>query len=150
MKHDLLVRAVKFFNLIGMTVPFLCGWIGSYRQLIFGKKELQEEEIILVILFMILYLMFSRIYDAFHLSLQRISELVCSQMLAVFFTDGIMLLILHLFQKKELSVFPMVLCFLGQSAFSALWALVAHRWYFRTFPPLKTIIIYDRKEKMES
>ena len=142
-KHDLQVRAVKFLNVIMMTIPFLCGWFGYYRE-----QLSQKEDGIILILFIILYLTFSRIYDAFHLSLQRISELICSQMLAVFFADGMMLLILSL--QGLLNFFPMILCFSGQTAFSALWALLAHRWYFRTFPPLRTVIIYHQKEKMES
>lgn len=150
LKHDLQVRAVKFLNVIAITIPFICGWLGSYREQLYPAEGFRKEEGIILILFIFLYLTFSRIYDAFHLSLQRISELVYSQMLAVFLSDGMMFLIFSLIKQDILNIFPLILCFLGQTAFSALWSLLAHRWYFDTFPPLRTVIIYDQKEKMES
>ena len=60
-----------------------------------------------------------------------------------------MMMILYLLAREKISILPIMLCFLGQSAFSALWALLAHRWYFRKFPPLKTVILYHQKEKMQ-
>ena len=150
LKHDLLVRAVKVLNVIAITIPFLCCWIGFYKPMLYRAEESLKESFMIILLFIILYLVFSRIYDAFHLSLQRISELVYSQTLASFFADGIMLLILELLAHGKVQIFPILLCFSGQSAFSALWSLLAHRWYFRTFPPLRTVILYHKKEKMEN
>ncbi len=149
MKHDLLVRAVKIINVIAVTIPFFCCWTGFYAHVLYPAEENFKESSMVILLFMILYLVFSRIYDAFHLSLQRISELVYSQMLASFFADGIMFFILELLAHGKIQILPFLLCFLGQTAFSALWALLAHRWYFRTFPPLRTVILYHKKEKME-
>ena len=148
-KHDLQVRTVKILNLIMMTIPFFC-FTFYYRELFCTGEFSHGEYAVILILFMILYLAFSRIYDAFHISLQRISELVYSQMLAVFFADAIMTVILNLLAHRFLHLFPIVLCFLAQSACSALWSLLAHIWYFRKFPPLRTVIIYNQKEKMES
>ena len=149
-KHDLLVRMVKVCNVFAITVPVLCCWTGYYQKILYPFEKNLKESCILICLFILLYLVFSRIYDAFHLSLQRISELVCSQMLACFFSDGILLLILRLLAHERISFFPVLLCFAGQSAFSGLWSLLAHRWYFRTFPPLRTVIFYHKKEKMEN
>ncbi|MBE6875579.1 MAG: exopolysaccharide biosynthesis polyprenyl glycosylphosphotransferase [Ruminococcus sp.] len=148
-KHDLQVRTVKILNLIMMTIPFFC-FTFYYRELFCTGDFSHGEYAVILGLFMILYLTFSRIYDAFHISLQRISELIYSQMLAVFFADAIMTLILNLLAHKFLHLFPVVLCFLAQSACSAVWSLLSHIWYFRKFPPLRTVIIYNRKEKMES
>ena len=149
MKHDLLVRAVKFLNIIAVTIPFLCCYGAYYMPLLYSGNLYQTENIIIILLFMILYAVFSRIYDAFHLSLQRISELTYSQMLAAFFSDSIMSVIFSLLGHKLIDIMPLFLCFLAQAAFSALWSLLAHQWYFRTFPPLRTVIIYNQKDKME-
>lgn len=151
MKHDLLVRTVKLLNLMVMTIPFFCCWISYYLHILYTENHIMQiENLVILILFMILYLVFSRVYDAFHLSLKRISELVYSQMLAAFFADGIMAVILSLLAHHLINFLPLFLCFLAQTAFSALWSLLAHRWYFRTFPPSRTIILYHQKEKMEA
>ncbi len=149
-KHDLLVRGVKLLNVIAVTVPFLCGWLKYYRDLLYPGEQMQKEDGIIILLFMIFYLVFSRIYDAFHLSLQRISELTYSQMLAAFFADGIMGMIFSLLGRRIINLVPLLFCFLGQTAFSALWSLLAHRWYFRKFQPLRTIIFYQQEEKMQN
>ncbi|MBR1529201.1 MAG: exopolysaccharide biosynthesis polyprenyl glycosylphosphotransferase [Oscillospiraceae bacterium] len=149
MKHDLLVRIVKSLNIIAVTIPFFCCCFVYYMPKLYSDNFYQIENIIIIILFIILYAVFSRIYDAFHLSLQRISELTYSQMLAAFFADSIMGVIFSLLRHELIAVLPLFLCFLAQAAFSALWSLLAHRWYFRTFPPLRTVIIYNQKEKME-
>ena len=150
LKHDLLVRAVKSLNIFAAALPFFCCYVLYYMPVLYSDNFYQRENIIIIILFIILYAVFSRIYDAFHLSLQRISELTYSQMLAAFFSDSIMAMIFSLLGHDFMNILPLLLCFLTQTAFSAVWSFLAHRWYFRTFPPLRTVIIYHQKDKMQN
>ena len=46
LKHDLLVRAVKALNIIAVTIPFFCSWLGYYRHLCSGG--LKESFIIIL------------------------------------------------------------------------------------------------------
>ena len=61
-----------------------------------------------------------------------------------------MAVIFSLLGHDLINFLPLLLCFLAQAAFSALWSLSAHRWYFRTFPPLRTVIIYNQKDKLQN
>lgn len=44
---------------------------------------------------------------------------------------------------------PGLLAIAGQTAISFVWCTLAHLWYFRMFPPQKTMIVYDVREGME-
>ena len=94
--------------------------------------------------------MFARVYNGFLVSVNRISEMVYSQVLAALVTDGISYLVIALLVKGFPNLIPGILAIGGQILLSALWCYTAHHWYFRSFPPSKTIIVYDVREGMES
>lgn len=76
--------------------------------------------------------------------------MVYSQILAALVTDGISYLVIALLVKGFPNLIPGILAIGGQILLSALWCYTAHHWYFRSFPPSKTIIVYDVREGMES
>jgi hypothetical protein len=90
-----------------------------------------------------------RVYDAFKISLYRISEMVYSQALAAFFSDAVMYIIIWLLNQDRPPIYPLLLCFIIQCIVATLWSYGAHQWYYHVFPPRKTIIVYDRRPGME-
>ncbi len=146
--HDIPLRVVKLLNVILMTIPFAWCWYGYYV----GQMEnsfYKKGNLLMLVLFMLVYFMFARVYSAFLVSVNRISEMVYSQVLAVLITDGITYLVIVLLVKGFPSVIPGLLAIAGQTAISFVWCTLAHLWYFRTFPPQKTMIVYDVREGME-
>ena len=88
MKHDVPLRLVKVLNIFCLTIPFACCWYGYYA----GKIEntfSRRENLLMIGLFMVVYFLFARVYSAFLVSVNRISEMVYSQVLAALITDGI-------------------------------------------------------------
>lgn len=147
--HDIPLRIVKMLNVILMTIPFAWCWYGYYC----GKMEnsfYKKGNILMLAIFMILYFLFARIYSAFLVSVNRISEMIYSQVLAVLITDGIAYLIIALLVKGFPSIIPGVMAIAGQIVISSLWCTLAHKWYFRKFDPQETMIIYDIREGMEN
>ncbi len=146
--HDIPLRAVKLLNVILMTIPFAWCWYGYYV----GQMEnsfYKKGNLLMLVLFMLVYFMFARVYSAFLVSVNRISEMVYSQVLAVLITDGITYLVIVLLVKGFPSVIPGLLAIAGQIVISFVWCTLAHLWYFHTFPPQKTMIVYDVREGME-
>lgn len=101
-------------------------------------------------LFMVVYFLFARVYSAFLVSVNRISEMVYSQVLAALITDGISYLVIALLVRGFPNIIPGLMAFAGQIFMSALWCFLAHHWYFRAFPPQKTLIVYDIRDGLES
>ena len=146
--HDIPLRAVKLLNVILMTIPFAWCWYGYYV----GQMEnsfYKKGNLLMLVLFMLVNFMFARVYSAFLVSVNRISEMVYSQVLAVLITDGITYLVIVLLVKGFPSVIPGLLAIAGQTVISFVWCTLAHLWYFHTFPPQKTMIVYDVREGME-
>lgn len=147
--HDIPLRLVKVLNIICLTFPFACCWYGYYsRQM--QSSFYRRGNLLMITLYMVVYFLFARVYNGFLVSVNRISEMVYSQILAALVTDGISYLVIALLVKGFPNLIPGILAIGGQILLSALWCYTAHHWYFRSFPPSKTIIVYDVREGMES
>ena len=147
-RHDILLRLLKALNIVLITIPFICCWYGYYE----GKMKngfYRRGNFMIIALFMLVYFIFARVYSAFLVSINRISEMVYSQVLAALITDGISYLVICLLVRGLPNLIPGILAIVGQILLSVLWCVFAHYWYFKSFPPQKTMIIYDVREGME-
>ena len=118
-QHDVMLRVVKILNVLMIELPFAACWFLYYSHQTYANLAWEGHFTILG-LFFILYIVLGKIYDAFWMSMQRVSELVYGQILGAMATDGILYI---------------VIC--------------AHKWYYTTFPPQKTAVVYDVRHGME-
>lgn len=148
-KHDLLLRIVKTLGAIMITVPFALCWY-----LYYGKDVVSpfyaKGNFMMIALFFVLFIVFGRVYGAFLMSMQRSSEIVYAQFLAAGATDLIMYIVICLLSKGFPNLLPGVAALVGQVVLAGVWAVSAHRWYFNTFPPQETAIIYDMRRGMDA
>lgn len=149
LKHDLPLRLVKALNVVLLTLPFVLAWMMYYSGRIYSKPFYSKGNYLVLALFLVLYCLFGRIYDAFFVSHHRVSEMVYSQSLAALVSDGIMYIIIWLLMRRLPNPLPLCLCLMIQVFLSVIWSYYAHRWYFRTFPPKRTAIVYDMRDGME-
>lgn len=148
LKHDLGLRIVKALNVLLITLPFVYCWLEHYAKWILvphGKLETWT----VIGLFVILYIVFARIYDAFLVSLNRISEMIYSQALAILFSDGILFVVIWLLSQYFPNPVPGLITMCVQLVLATLWCYLAHKWYYAVFPPKKATIIYDRRYAMD-
>lgn len=87
--------------------------------------------------------------NTFLVSMNRISEMVYSQALAVLVTDGILYIVIILLSKRMPNLLPGLCAFAVQVVLAMLWSWAAHQWYFSKFPPQTTMVIYDVRQGME-
>ena len=146
--HDIALRCVKLLNVALMTVPFAACWYMAYAGRVASPYYARGNWLVIAV-FAVLYGVYGRIYEGFYVSLHRISEMVYSQGLAALVSDGIMYLVIWLLSKRLPSVWPLLAAFAGQLVLSAAWCWLANRWYFRVFPPKRTVIVYDERQGME-
>lgn len=139
------LRFIKLLNILLMISPFLFVWLLLYG----GAQQLvsMQTKCLLLLSVAALYVVFGRVYDAFLLDVGRIHEIIYSQMLAALVTDAFGFLILWM----VMGAFPNLPRFLVvvplQFLLSALWSLFAHRWYYRHFPPKRTLIVANSREE---
>lgn len=143
-KHDLLLRIVKITDAVLITIPFAMCWLLYYSQRI-AMTYYYKGNSLVIVLYFILYIVFGRIYDAFLMSMNRISEVIYSQVLAAMVSDGIIYIVIWLLSKRLPNLLPGIVAIGGQAVLATIWAYAAHHWYFRTFKPQPTAIIYDER-----
>lgn len=146
-EHRLLLRIVKVLDASMVTVPFALCWMLYYANRVDAPFYAKGNWLVIA-LFFILYIIFGRVYDAFLISINRISEIIYSQVLAFLVSDGVMYIVTWLLSKHLPNLIPGLMAIAGQLVLASLWALLAHKWYFATFPARITAIIYDMRKGM--
>lgn len=147
-KTEAMQRISKLINVIMIAAPFVVAWALYYDSKILIPFYRRGHWVI-VGLFVFLYAVFGKLYDAFLVSLVRISELIYSQAVAALITDGIMYIVLTLLVRRLPNPFPLFVVFAVQVAMSVIWCVTAHQLYFRTHPPKRTAVIYDMRRGLE-
>ena len=147
-KHDLILRIIKIMDAVLVTVPFALCWYLYYAKHI-ASPFYAKGDCLVVALFFVLFIIFGRVYDAFLMSMQRISEIVYAQFLAAAVSDFIMYIVIWLLSKHLPNILPGVAALIGQVVLASVWAYNAHHAYFKIFPPQATAVIYDTRQGME-
>ena len=129
-------------------MPFAWGWFNYYAQHMV-LPFYDRGNWVVVALYAVLYMIFGRVYGGFWISLNRISESVYSQALAVMMTSGIMYVVTFLLERQLPDIWPVIAAFGVQLVLSGLWSMAAHVAYYILFPATKTIIVYDERQGME-
>lgn len=148
-KHDLGLQIIKALNAFLIAVPFTVGWYCYYAPRTYSPFY-NKGNWAVIALFFILYVTYGKIYDAFWVSTNRVSEMIYSQGLAAAISDAVLYVITYLLTKFIPNPLPLAAVFLCQLILSALWAISARGWYYRNFPPKRTAVIYDKRPGLEN
>ena len=127
-KHDFSLRAVKLFNVLLITTPIVTAWYGYYA----CNTQMQmtwKRSFAIIGLFVVIYIILGKAYEAFLVSYNRISEMFLGQMVAIIVADIIMYIILWIINWYFPNFWPALLAFITQLALSLLWCVIAHTWY---------------------
>ena len=146
--HEVGLRLLKLFNLLLMVASFAVAWFIYYDNLT-AVRYYWKGDVAIIVLFAILYYIFGKTYDAFLISHFRIFDIVASQSLSLFLSDGIFYIIMFFLAKRFTNPLPLMLCFVDQVSISMIWTFIAHKIYFACFPAKKSIIIYDTRRGMK-
>ncbi len=147
-KHALYLKIIKAADALMLTVPFLLCWFFYYADRLASPFYFWGNWLVAA-LFLFVYAVFGKVYDAFLVSLNRISEMVYSQALAAVFSDFILYVVTCLLMKRLPNPLPLFGAFCGQLILAAIWCIFAHKWYFAVFAPKKSAIIYDTRQGLE-
>lgn len=143
-KHDIGCRLAKFLVIILATIPFAACWYLFFADNI-PMPYFNRGNLVMIAIFVTLYVSFARIYDAFWISINKASELAYSQILSVLIADGIMYIIIWLVNHYVPNILPCLVTLAVQAVLVTLWSFCVQKWYFRSFPPVKTAVIYNRR-----
>ena len=148
MKRDVSMRLVKLLNILLIAIPFAICWYGYFRNTVIMFPSVYRSAGI-VLMFVVLFCFFASVYDAFLISLKRVSEMFYSQSLAILMADAFMFLILWLMSAAFPNLLPALGALVGQLALSAVWCKFTHAWFLRYHGGQKTGVIYSARVGLE-
>ena len=94
-----MLKIVKIIDLVMITIPFALCWELYYSYQVYAKFGWKGKWA-MIGLFAVLFFLLGKVYDAFWISLQRISELIYGQVLAAMATDGILYIVICLMARR--------------------------------------------------
>lgn len=147
-KHDMMLRILKLLNAVLMTAPFFVAWEDAY----FYQTTVPyyfKGSILIIFIYFMLYCIYGRVYEGFMVSIYKVSEIVYSQLLAATISNFFIYIILWLLSKKLPNVVPLLAVFAVQICISILWSNFTQWWYYRNFPPRKSIVVYDYQRDID-
>ena len=147
-KHDIILRLVKVLDAVLITVPFALVWLCYYAERTWAPFY-RKGNWAVIGLFLLLYAMFGKVYDAFLVSMNRMFEAVYSQSLAALFADSVMYVVGWLLTKHLPNPIPLFIVLFCQVVFAAVWFKLANKWYYKVFAPKKSAVIYEMRNDLE-
>jgi len=133
---------LKLINIAAVTACFALGWVMYYNNVITWSYQ-YKGNITMALIFMVLYFLFVKVYDAFAVNIQRKMELAISQALSALFADCMMYVIICLLYEWFAPVWPLMLVFLAQSLLVLIWVIITKNWYYAHTPKMRAAIIHD-------
>ena len=146
-EHSLRLRAVKLLNLLLITAVFAFIWYRFYASNLYHKAFFRKGDWVIIILYAISYYSYGRTYDAFQITLKRMTEVVYSQIIAILFTNAISALLTWILMRRWYNFLPYILCISIQVFISIIWTVLTHRWYFAKYPPVKSVMLQGEDVK---
>ena len=141
--HDLSVRSVKLLNIILVCFPFAFIWLTYFSKQVYGGEYSLSGNVLILALYVIFYIIFVRIYDAFQIRQVRKSELFFSQIIAISLTDAIFFIIVLVLLRQIPDMFIYIVSMLFQMIISLIWCVTVSPLYFKIFKKRKAVVIYD-------
>lgn len=144
---EIAIRLLKVSDLLLITIPFVLAWHLYYAERTASPFHYWGNWVVIG-LFVFLYFIFGRTYDAFLISHNRVSEIMISQSLSAFLADAVIYVVIMLLAKHLINPVPLILALLVQMVLGVLWVFLASFIYYHLFPAKKTVIIYDKRKGM--
>lgn len=133
---------LSVINVIIISSFFTAGWILYYNKVITWSYQ-YKGNIAMSVLFLVLYFLLVKVYDAFEVNVQRKMELVISQVLSAFFANAIMYVIICFLYEWLAPVWPLMLIFVLQAVCICVWVVLTKKWYYAKTPVSRAIILHD-------
>ncbi len=129
---------VKLMIIAAVTAGFVEMWNHSYVETLFSNKG----NYVVILSFVLLFTVFSTLYNAFKIGIYRIHEIIYSFSLSVIFTNIIMYFELCLIARRMLHPIPMITGVIYQIIVVAVCSICANLIYFRLYSARRMIALF--------
>lgn len=141
------MRLLKIAH-IGITwAMFYVCWIIFYKK--DGTALHARFDFLMSVLYVVMIFILGRVYHMYEIGFSKVSELIYAQSLATTISLCV-IVVAHIFAFLWFPnpILPLVVLYIIQLCFNALWCYLANKLYFETYPPKKTIVLYRNDEDL--
>ena len=140
---DLTLYAYKATGIVVSALQFsvLC---------VFQSTKSVSEEIILTLLYCCAYMLLGKIYGAFHLGQERVSNLIFSKGISLLLVYGGMFFICWGLNKRAPLLMLWVIVYIATVCAAAVWTIIGNRLFLFLYPPVRAMIVYQDKQKLDT
>ena len=143
--HDITIRIARLINIVLMVAPFVIAWYSRYADLLWVRFEMRGHWLVIA-LYVFLYYLIGKIYDAFKMSYFTRGEMIYNQVLSLLEVNVIMYIVAWLLIRHIPNPLPVIIVFAIQIGVAVLWAIFAQKWYYTVFPANKTVVVWDMRK----
>ncbi len=147
-KSDAFLKMMKCLIPFWNIVIFSYVWVLYYNEQTFSNFW-KLGVIISVLIYMIIYVSFGKLYHAFKIGTYRVTELIFSQMLSFGIADFCMYLESCLIHKGMVNILPGIAAVMIQLVGSIIFILAVKQYFAQNVPPQNTLIIYGDNQSNE-
>ncbi|MBQ7294589.1 MAG: sugar transferase [Clostridia bacterium] len=148
-KEKMILYLFKVIITLLITGAMFLLWYFYYNPKI-NLPFYEKGHYLMTVVFMVIYLVFTKVYGAFMVGTASVLDLIFSQVIAIGFTVGSSYAIFILLSYKLVNPVPLGMFFVVFSVVAAIWCFFADYVYFKLHKPKKTIVIYGNIGSYES
>lgn len=144
-------RLIIFIEMVALialeALVFWNIWMNYYNQMIPKTfRYWRRGHWVVIVLYILLMYLFSKIYSGFKIGYLRLSDVVYSQMLSMILVNLITYLQICLIGRSIMSITPILFVMMIDAGLIVFWALISRYVFIRLYPPHKMIMIYGDRE----
>lgn len=128
---------------------FALMWYAFYKKKMYIFPFFAKGDIIVILLYTAIYLIFARLYGGFDITFHSAGELTYSHTVAAVLSCGIMYLVTALLMRAVPSVLPMLGMVTASILLGGLWAFASRRLTGKLLAARPMLLIYDNAEARE-
>lgn len=133
---------------LSLSYIFWITWYGYYRNMVV-RPFYQKGALLFTVVYIIIYMLFSRIYGGHKIGYFKVTEIIYSQSLSIVFTNIITYMQLSLIAKDLVNPLMLIIMTLVDILAVIIWSFISNKLYFSINPPIKMLMIY-RNESVSS
>lgn len=148
-KYDAFLKIIKGLIPFWNIIIFCYVWALFYNGQAYSEFRI-ETMLISVFLYLVIYLAFGKLYNAFKIGTYKITELILSQLLAFGIADLCLYLECCLMHSSIVDIRPGAVAVLVQLFGSILLIVSAKHYFLMNIPPQNTILIYGGRNAIKT
>lgn len=147
MKKSVMMRGMIFLHYVIVVGMFAgCWWI-FYRMT--TEKVLTQDDWVVISIYMLTLVPFSRLYSAYQVGFFRIGEVVYGLTLANLLSLGCAYFIACILAREIINPLAGICLAILQIMITSIWAIQANKLYFTLHRPKRTVVIYRNANDLQ-